>query len=102
MSGTVTAVAEDQSVLTLTGTVGGMSEGISFEVGKLLGDSPQATNTARELVQPDGSLRCARCGSTQFETKISTRRKLMFGVGSVLGSGNEIKCFACGARYKRG
>jgi len=57
---------------------------------------------ARDLVQADGSLKCPQCGSSQFETKISTGRKVAFGVGSLFGSGNEIQCFACGAKYKRG
>jgi hypothetical protein len=62
---------------------------------------PPLPRTATELVQPDGSIRCAKCGSTQFETKISVARKLTVGVASVLGSGNEIQCYACGTKYKR-
>jgi hypothetical protein len=56
---------------------------------------------ASQLVQPDGTLRCARCGSTQFTTKRSTGRKVMFGVGALLGSANQVQCVACGTTYKR-
>jgi hypothetical protein len=65
------------------------------------GEQPRP-RTARELVQPDGKLMCPVCGSSQFETKISTGRKLMFGVASVLGSADQIQCFACGTKYERG
>jgi len=58
--------------------------------------------TGRELVQPDGTLRCAVCGSSQFETKISTERKVLFGVAALLGSGDQIQCVACGTKYERG
>jgi len=57
--------------------------------------------SASELVQPDGSIKCAKCGSTQFTTKRSTGRKVIFGVASLLGSANEVQCVACGTKYDR-
>jgi hypothetical protein len=67
--------------------------------------SPQSGDriptSASELVQPDGSIKCAKCGSTQFTTKRSTARKVMFGVGSLLASANEVQCVACGTKYDR-
>lgn len=53
------------------------------------------------IMQRDGSLRCARCGGTQFHARHSAGRKLMVGVGTLLASANEVHCLACGAKYSR-
>jgi hypothetical protein len=52
-------------------------------------------------MQPDGSLRCSRCGGTQFVTRHSAGRKLAVGVAVLLASANEVHCVACGAKYSR-
>ena len=43
-------------------------------------------------VQPDGSLRCRRCGATQLVPRHSTARKLAVGVGALPGQPNEVHC----------
>jgi hypothetical protein len=57
--------------------------------------------SAKSIMQPDGSLKCPRCGGTQFETGRSTGMKIGWGAASLLGSPNEVHCIACGAKYKR-
>jgi hypothetical protein len=56
--------------------------------------------SVRSNMQPDGSLKCAKCGGTQFEAKRSTGRKVMWGVASLAGTANEVHCM-CGAKYVR-
>ena len=53
------------------------------------------------IMQADGTLKCGRCGGTQFNARHSTTRKLMVGVGTLIGSANEVHCLACGAKYAR-
>jgi len=57
--------------------------------------------SAQSIMQPDGSLRCVRCGGTQFEARRSTGMKLGWGAASLLASPNEVHCVACGAKYPR-
>jgi ribosomal protein L7/L12/DNA-directed RNA polymerase subunit RPC12/RpoP len=57
--------------------------------------------TIQSLMQHDGSLKCPRCGSTTFEAKRSTGRKLALGLASLIGSTNEVRCLVCGAKYHR-
>ena len=57
--------------------------------------------STQALLQPDGTLRCPKDGSTQFETKRSTGRKIAFGFASLLGSTNEVRCLVCGTKYVR-
>ena len=54
------------------------------------------------LSSPTGRSDARSAAHLQFETKISTGRKLLFGVASVLGSADQIQCFACGTKYERG
>jgi DNA-directed RNA polymerase subunit RPC12/RpoP len=58
-------------------------------------------DSIQSIMQPDGSLRCARCGGTQFEAKRSTGMKVAFGLASLLASANEVQCVACGTKYLR-
>lgn len=55
--------------------------------------------TTSSIMQPDGTLRC-RCGGTQFKPQRSTGRKVALGVASLLGSTNEVRCLACGTKYR--
>jgi len=88
--------------------IGQEAEAYVFQSGMALmsGQEPPPPlppgNTATTNIQPDGTLKCPSCGSTQFETKRSTGRKVMWGVGALLGSASEVQCVACGRRYKRG
>jgi DNA-directed RNA polymerase subunit RPC12/RpoP len=55
--------------------------------------------TTRSLLQPDGSMRCPRCGSTQFHAQRSAGRKVAFGFASLLASTNQLRCMGCGQKY---
>jgi hypothetical protein len=60
-----------------------------------------AKPTIKSIMQPDGSLKCSRCGGTQFVTRHSAGRKLAVGVAVLVASANEVHCVACGAKYAR-
>lgn len=49
--------------------------------------------------QQDGSLRCIKCGSSQFQPVRSTGRKVGLGLLSLATQPNELRCIACGSRY---
>ena len=61
----------------------------------------QASPSAPSIIQADGSLRCPKCGGTQFGARRSTAMKVGFGIGSLLATPNQVQCVACGAKYKR-
>lgn len=63
---------------------------------------PMAANvgTIASIMQPDGTLRCRRCGSTALQPKRSTGRKVALGFASLLGGTNEIRCLVCNAKYR--
>lgn len=48
----------------------------------------------------DGTLRCPKCGSTQFKAKRSLKGKMLGGV--LLAPKSRVKCEACGKQFKRG
>lgn len=53
-----------------------------------------------------GTLRCPKCGGTQFEAKRSGRGKAIgvvtLGVGAVLMPKSRVRCVTCGKEFKRG
>src|SRR5262249_31686924 len=55
---------------------------------------------------PEGALRCPRCGSTQFTAKRSNTGKVFgfstLGVGGLIAPKSQVKCVACGLKFKRG
>lgn len=53
-------------------------------------------------IGPDGQRHCPKCQGTQFETSISTARKVMFGFASMLGGKNVVSCVTCGEKFTRG
>lgn len=54
----------------------------------------------------DGTLRCPKCGGTQFEPKRSFTGKAIgvatVGVGAVLAPKSRVRCVTCGKEFKRG
>jgi DNA-directed RNA polymerase subunit RPC12/RpoP len=70
------------------------------------GDTPQYTgrmgtraNLSAVGAQSDAGIACPRCGSLQFIAKRSNKGKLMAGV---LAPKTQVKCVACGMKFKRG
>ena len=53
-----------------------------------------------------GTIKCPKCGGTQFEAKRSFRGKAIgvvtVGVGAVLAPKSRARCITCGAEFKRG
>ena len=45
---------------------------------------------------------CPKCGGTQFEAVRSTKRKVAFGLASLLAPANEVRCIMCKERFARG
>jgi hypothetical protein len=54
----------------------------------------------------DGTLKCPRCGGTQFTAKRSNTGKAVgfatLGVGGLIAPKSQVKCVACGLKFKRG
>ena len=55
-----------------------------------------------QIMQPDGTLKCAVCGGSNFRARRSMARKLTVGAASLLGSTNEAWCQTCSTKYKMG
>jgi hypothetical protein len=55
---------------------------------------------------PEGILSCPRCGGTQFTAKRSNTGKVVgfttLGVGGLIAPKSQVKCVACGLKFKRG
>lgn len=49
--------------------------------------------------EADGSLRCPRCGSREFQPVRSTGVKVGLGLLSLATQPRELRCIACGMRY---
>lgn len=53
-----------------------------------------------------GTIRCPKCGGTQFESKRSFRGKAIgvatLGAGAVLAPKSRVRCITCGKEFKRG
>ena len=53
-----------------------------------------------------GSIACPRCGGTQFTAKRSNTGKAVgfatLGVGGLIAPKSQVKCVACGLKFKRG
>jgi DNA-directed RNA polymerase subunit RPC12/RpoP len=54
----------------------------------------------------DGTLRCPKCGGTNFTAKRSTKAKILggvtVGVGALLAPKSRVRCVTCGETFKRG
>lgn len=48
----------------------------------------------------DGTLRCPKCGGTNFKAKRSAKGKLLGGF--LLAPKSRVKCETCGKQFKRG
>ena len=53
-------------------------------------------------VKTPAGLACPKCGGTQFKAGRKASTKVAFGVASLLGEAQHVRCVTCGTRYMRG
>ena len=77
--------------------------GVGMVVAALVALRPRVVerHIRMSALQPDGTLKCSRCGGTQFVARHSRRQKIAWESERPPLQPNEDHCVACGSTYPR-